>query len=188
VSTSAQKPTAQAVAPRDLITTQWWRRGTTMKGLALAAVIFGIGVCFASDALGQHFGTISDGSCSCKTRCDGGKSRFSPGHTVEQCRRMCVKAYSGCTAGEIRSSQRRDVAPVPQRRAARSLTAPSATAPSARVGHRVDCDRFGCRHQLISQHPVSGRNCKHSPQGIHLTSNGGINKTGWVHRPFYRCD
>jgi hypothetical protein len=93
VSTSAQKPTAQAVAPRDLITTQWWRRGTTMKGLALAAVIFGIGVCFASDALGQHFGTISDGSCSCKTRCDGGKSRFSPGHTVEQCRRMCVKAY-----------------------------------------------------------------------------------------------
>jgi hypothetical protein len=77
--------------------------------IGLAVIIFGIAACFASPALAQQIGTISDGSCLCKTRCDGGKSTFSPGHTVAQCRSMCVKAYSGCSAGEIRSRQRRDI-------------------------------------------------------------------------------
>jgi hypothetical protein len=80
--------------------------------IGLATIIFGIAAYFASAALAQSYGTISDGSCSCKTRCDGGKSIFSPGHTVAQCRAMCVRAFSGCTRGEIRSSQRRDFAAI----------------------------------------------------------------------------
>jgi hypothetical protein len=163
------------------------QRGTTMKGLALAAVIFGIGVCFASEALAL-LGTISDGSCSCKTRCDGGNSIFSAGRTVAQCRAMCVRGFSGCSRGEIRSNQRRDLAPAPQQRAARPTAARAAAAPSARVGHRIECDRFGCQHRVLSERPVAGRNCRHSPNGIHLTGNSGINKTGWSYRSFYRCD
>jgi hypothetical protein len=111
---------------------------------------------------------------------------------VAQCRRMCVRAFSGCSAGEIRSSQRRDVAAAPQPRAVRSTTtvsaaAPSAAARSARVGHRIDCDRFGCQHKMISERPIAGRNCQPSPNGIHLTGNSGVNKTGWARRAFYRC-
>jgi hypothetical protein len=158
-----------------------------MKGLALAAVIFGMGVCFASEALAL-LGTISDGSCSCKTRCDGGNSIFSQGHTVAQCRSMCVRAFSGCTRGEIRSNQRRDLAPALQQRGVRPATTRSAAAPSTKVGHRINCDRFGCRHQTISARPVAGRNCQHVPLGIRLAGNSGINKTGYVRQPFYNCD
>jgi hypothetical protein len=79
--------------------------------IGLAMIIYGVAAYFASAALAQ-LGTISDGSCSCKTRCDGGNSIFSAGHTVAQCRSMCAKAFSGCTRGEIRSSQRRDFAAI----------------------------------------------------------------------------
>jgi hypothetical protein len=102
-----------------------------MKRLGLAAIIFGIVACFASAALAQGYGNVSDGSCSCKTRCDGGKAIFSPGHTVAQCRAMCVKAFSGCTAGEIRLPGRRNVAGAQPQRAAPSATARSAAARSA---------------------------------------------------------
>ena len=76
--------------------------------IGLAMIIIGIAAYFASAALAQGFGTISNGSCRCKTGCDGGNSIFSSGHTVAQCRAMCVRAFSGCSRGEIRSSQRRD--------------------------------------------------------------------------------
>ena len=79
--------------------------------IGLAMIILGVAAYFASAALAQ-LGTISDGSCSCKTRCDGGNSIFSAGHTVAQCRSMCAKAFSGCTRGEIRSNQRRDFAAI----------------------------------------------------------------------------
>jgi hypothetical protein len=162
-------------------------REGAMKRLGPAIILFGITAFFAPPALAL-LGTISDGSCSCKTRCDGGNSIFSPGHTVAQCRAMCVRAFSGCSRGEIRSNQRRDLAPAPQQRAARPTAARAAAAPSARVGHRIECDRFGCKHRVLSERPVAGRNCRHSPNGIHLTGNSGINKTGWAYRSFYRCD
>src|SRR5262245_16264755 len=41
-----------------------------MKRLGLATIIFGIVACFASAAPAQGWGKVSDGSCSCKTRCD----------------------------------------------------------------------------------------------------------------------
>jgi hypothetical protein len=80
--------------------------------IGLAMIIYGIVAYLLSPALAQGLGTISDGSCSCKTRCDGGNSLFSAGRTVAQCRSMCVRAFSGCTRGEIRSSQRRDIAAI----------------------------------------------------------------------------
>jgi hypothetical protein len=104
-----------------------------MKRLGFATIIFGIVACFASTALSQGYGTISDGSCSCKTRCDGGKAIFSPGRTVAQCRAMCVKAFSGCTAGETRLPGRRDAAGARPQRVALAATAPSAAAPSTRA-------------------------------------------------------
>jgi hypothetical protein len=156
-----------------------------MKCVGLVMILVGITFCIVPSALAQY-GAISDGSCRCKTLCDGGKSEFSPGHSVAQCRSMCARAYSGCSAGEIRSIQRRDLARAPQQRAAHSA-ATKVTAPSG-AGHRIDCDRFGCRHKIISERPIAGRACQHVPRGIHLTGNGGINKTGWAYRPFYRCE
>jgi hypothetical protein len=47
-----------------------------MKWFGLAAILFAITACSTSAALAQNYGTVSDGSCSCKTRCDGGNSRF----------------------------------------------------------------------------------------------------------------
>lgn len=94
-----------------------------MKRLGLAAIVFGIVACFASAALAQGWGKVSDGSCSCKTRCDGGNSTFSPGRTLAQCRAMCAKAFSGCTRGETRLPGRRDVAEARPQRAARSASA-----------------------------------------------------------------
>jgi hypothetical protein len=73
-----------------------------MKWFGLAMIILVIAACFASAALAQNCGKVSDGSCNCKTQCDGGRSTFSPGHTVAQCRAMCVKTFSGCTRGQIR--------------------------------------------------------------------------------------
>jgi hypothetical protein len=101
-----------------------------MKRLGFATIIFGMVACFASTALAQY-GEVSDGSCNCKTQCDGSKSIFSPGRTVAQCRAMCVKAFSGCTAGEIRLPGRRDAAGARPQRVAPSATARSATARSA---------------------------------------------------------
>jgi hypothetical protein len=152
-----------------------------MKCFGFATILFGIAVCFASAALAQNCGKVSDGSCNCKTQCYGGRSTFSPGHTVAQCRAMCVRTFSGCTRGQIRCVGG-DLPTVRTQRAP-----PSATAHSAGVHHRITCDRFGCRHQVQSSQPIPGRNCQAIPHGIHLTGKGGVNKTGWTYRQFYRC-
>jgi hypothetical protein len=51
---------------------------------------------------------ISNGNCRCKTLCETGQARFSPGRTVGECKAECQTAFSGCTRGEIRSNVRRD--------------------------------------------------------------------------------
>jgi hypothetical protein len=102
-----------------------------MKRLGLAAIVFGIVACFGSVALAQGWGKVSDGSCGCKTRCDGGNSTFSPGRTLAQCRAMCAKAFSGCTRGEIRLPGRRDTAGAQPQRVAPSATAPTRAARTA---------------------------------------------------------
>ncbi len=71
--------------------------------------------------------------------------------------------------------------------AARSTVGPSAPARSAGVRQRISCDRFGCHCHVQSWQPIPGRNCVSVPHGIHLTGKGGINKTGWARRQFYRC-
>lgn len=152
-----------------------------MKRFALPAVSFAIATFFASAALAQNCGKVSDGSCNCKTQCDGGRSTFSPGRTVAQCRAMCVKTFPGCTRGQIRCVGGGLPTVRPQRATA------SAPARSAGGRSRIGCDRFGCRHQIQSSQPIPGRNCQAVPHGIHLTGKGGINKTGWAHRQFYRC-
>jgi hypothetical protein len=103
------------------------------RAAAVASFAIPCAATVASAALAQGYGTVSDGSCSCKTRCDGGKAIFSPGRTVAQCRAMCVKAFSGCTAGEIRLPGRRDAAEARPQRAALTATARSAAAPSAKA-------------------------------------------------------
>ena len=67
--------------------------------------------------LGDQRGQISTGQCKCKDRCEVGQSIFSQGRTVAQCERKCQQAFSGCTKGEVRSTQRRDLiaAPAPTR-------------------------------------------------------------------------
>jgi len=74
--------------------------------------------------LGDQRGQISDGHCKCKDRCEAGQSIFSRGRTVDQCERKCQQAFSGCTRGEVRSTQRRDLiaakAPTQDRRMAAS--------------------------------------------------------------------
>jgi uncharacterized caspase-like protein len=57
---------------------------------------------------GSKTGDISDGSCRCKTLCDSGQSRFSPGNSVGACKAQCATAFSGCTRGEVRSNVRRN--------------------------------------------------------------------------------
>jgi hypothetical protein len=57
---------------------------------------------------GSKTGDVSNGSCRCKTLCDTGQSRFSPGRTVGECKAQCQVSFSGCTRGEIRSNARRD--------------------------------------------------------------------------------
>ena len=100
-----------------------------MKWFALPVIIFAIAACFASAALAQNCGKVSDGSCNCKTDCDGGRSSFSPGRTVAQCRAMCVKTYSGCTRGQIRCL-RSDLPTVrPQRATASHLRVRQLAAP-----------------------------------------------------------
>jgi hypothetical protein len=64
-----------------------------VKWFGLATIIFVIAACFASAALAQNCGKVSDGSCNCKTQCDGGRSTFSPGHTVAQCRACALKPF-----------------------------------------------------------------------------------------------
>jgi len=74
--------------------------------------------------LGDQRGQISDGHCKCKDRCEAGQPIFSRGRTVDQCERKCQQAFSGCTRGEVRSTQRRDLiaakAPTQDRRMAAS--------------------------------------------------------------------
>jgi hypothetical protein len=74
--------------------------------------------------LGDQGGQISNGQCKCKVQCDLGQSIFSRGRTVDQCQRKCQQAFSGCTMGEVRSTQRRDLiaakAPTQDRRTAAS--------------------------------------------------------------------
>jgi hypothetical protein len=156
-----------------------------VRWFGLAAILLAITTCPASPALAQNYGTVSDGSCSCKTRCDGGNSRFSAGHTVAQCRALCVQSFSGCSRGEIRLPGVRAGQRVQS--GARSAAAPSTPARSAGARRRITCDRTGCHHHVQSWQPIAGRNCVAVPHGIHLTGKGGINKTGWARRPFYRC-
>jgi hypothetical protein len=63
--------------------------------------------------LGDHPGQISTGDCKCKNRCEVGQSIFSQGRTVAQCETKCRQAFSGCTKGEVRSTQRRDLIAAP---------------------------------------------------------------------------
>jgi hypothetical protein len=70
-----------------------------------------------------RLGDISDGRCSCKDRCEEGRSVFSQGRTVTQCESKCQQAFSGCTKGEVRSNQRRDVTAT-QTRTPKSVQAP----------------------------------------------------------------
>jgi len=63
--------------------------------------------------LGDQRGQISNGRCKCKDQCEVGQSIFSRGRTVDQCERKCQQAFSGCTIGEVRSTQRRDLTAVP---------------------------------------------------------------------------
>jgi hypothetical protein len=63
--------------------------------------------------LGDQPGQISTGDCKCKNRCEVGQSIFSQGRTVAQCERKCQQAFSGCTKGEVRSTQRRDLTAEP---------------------------------------------------------------------------
>jgi hypothetical protein len=57
---------------------------------------------------GSPPGEISDGNCQCKTKCETGQSRFSPGNSVGACKAQCAAAFSGCTRGEVRSNVRRN--------------------------------------------------------------------------------
>ena len=57
---------------------------------------------------GSKTGAISDGNCRCKTLCETGQARFSPGNSVGACKAQCAAAFSGCTRGEVRSNVRRD--------------------------------------------------------------------------------
>jgi hypothetical protein len=123
-----------------------------MKCLGLATIIFGIAA-YASAALAQGYGTISDGSCGCKTRCDGGNAIFSPGRTVDQCRRMCARAFSGCTRGEIRLPGRRDVAGARPQSVARSASvrpAAATTVVAASTGRSTSREQAfdACRREL----------------------------------------
>jgi hypothetical protein len=59
--------------------------------------------------LGDQRGQISTGQCKCTDQCEVGQSIFSQGRTVAQCERKCQQAFSGCTKGEVRSTQRRDL-------------------------------------------------------------------------------
>ena len=63
--------------------------------------------------LGDQRGQISTGQCKCKDQCEVGQSIFSQGRTVAQCERKCRQAFSGCTKGEVRSTQRRDLIATP---------------------------------------------------------------------------
>ena len=63
--------------------------------------------------LGDQRGQISTGQCKCKDQCEVGQSIFSRGRTVAQCESKCRQAFSGCTKGEVRSTQRRDLIATP---------------------------------------------------------------------------
>jgi hypothetical protein len=57
---------------------------------------------------GHAAGDISNGNCRCKTLCDSGQSRFSPGRSIGECKAQCQISFSGCTRGQVRSNARRD--------------------------------------------------------------------------------
>jgi hypothetical protein len=73
-----------------------------------------------------RLGDISDGHCRCKDQCETGQSIFSRGSTVAQCERKCQKAFSGCSRGEVRSNQRRDLVATPAPAPARNRSGPAA--------------------------------------------------------------
>ena len=78
--------------------------------------------------LGDQPGQISTGHCKCKNQCEVGQSIFSQGRTVAQCERKCQRAFSGCTMGEVRSTQRRDLTAEPApTQARRRIAAPGPT-------------------------------------------------------------
>jgi hypothetical protein len=87
----------------------------------------------AQDAKGDgqfilvRLGDISDGHCRCKDQCEAGQSIFSQGRTIAQCERKCQQAFSGCTRGEVRSTQRRDsiATPAPIQSLNRNASAPA---------------------------------------------------------------
>jgi len=76
--------------------------------------------------LGDQRGQISTGRCKCKDQCEVSQSIFSQGRTVAQCERKCQQAFSGCTKGEVRSTQRRDLIAVPTQDR-RRIAAPAPT-------------------------------------------------------------
>ena len=148
-----------------------------MKWSALVTIIFAIAASFASSALAQNCGRVSDGSCNCKTQCDGGRSSFSRGHTVAQCRAMCVRTFSGCTRGQIRCVGG-DLPTVRPQRAAPSAAPRSAAARPAGARQRISCDRFGCHHHVQSWQPIPGRNCVAVPHGNRADREGWDQQDG----------
>jgi hypothetical protein len=74
--------------------------------VAVVAMILMNGAALAQ-RVGNGPGQISNGHCRCKALCQVGQSVFSQDHTIPQCMQMCAKAFSGCTAGEIRSTATR---------------------------------------------------------------------------------
>jgi hypothetical protein len=58
--------------------------------------------------MGRGLGQVSDGHCKCKDQCEQHRSVFSEGMNAAECKSRCQSAFSGCTRGEVRSTQRRD--------------------------------------------------------------------------------
>jgi hypothetical protein len=89
--------------------------------------------------LGDQRGQISTGQCKCKDQCEVGQSIFSQGRTVAQCESKCRQAFSGCTKGEVRSIQRRDLIASASTQDRRRIAAPGPTQDHRR--NLVECLR-----------------------------------------------
>jgi hypothetical protein len=102
------------------------REAQTVEGAAMARLGVSLTVLLISASLVQgtkagqgeegdgliilaRLGDISDGHCKCRDQCEAGQSIFSRDRTIAQCERKCQQAFSGCTTGEARSTQRRDL-------------------------------------------------------------------------------
>ena len=81
--------------------------GALVQSVKAAEDVKEDGLLHLAELVGNQPGEISDGHCKCKDRCEVGLSTFSEGRTVAACQRKCQQAFSGCTKGEVRSTQRR---------------------------------------------------------------------------------